>query len=121
MDRKKQEIINRYGFKEVNYKELYTDLINKKFPEKMVLCQNILKKEKLSILDAIELHNLLFPKQSPQEERLNQKRKSYMKNDILKILKYQKLHNLTNVQTALKFKLSRNTVTKWKRAFPLFK
>ncbi|AYM99082.1 helix-turn-helix domain-containing protein [Chryseobacterium sp. 3008163] len=103
-------------FEGVNYKVLYTDLINKKFPEKMRICQNILKK-KVSVLDAIKMNDLLFPQKLLEDEQFNQKHKSYMEDDIMKILEYQRINNLTNTQVALKYKLSRNTVAKWKRLF----
>lgn len=104
-------------FEGANYKALYTDMINKKFPEKTRLCQNILKKKKVSVLDAIKMNDLLFPQKSLEDEQFNQKHKSYMEDDIMKILDYQRKHNLTNTQIALKYKLSRNTVAKWKKIF----
>lgn len=108
---------NKIQFKGVDYKALYTDLIKKKCPDKMGLCEGILKKEHVSVLDAIKLNDILFPQQTIENERINQKHKSYQEEDIREILSYQKLHNLSNSQIALKFKMSRNTVTRWKRIF----
>lgn len=45
----------------------------------------------------------------------NQKFKSYKRSDILKILDYQKKHKLNNIQLAKHFKMSRNTITKYKK------
>lgn len=104
-------------FEGANYKAIYTDLINKKFPEKMVLCQNILRKKNISVLDAIKMNNLLFPQNSLEDERFSQKHKSYMENDILRILDDQRRNKLTNTEVALKYKMSRNTIAKWRKTF----
>ena len=39
------------------------------------------------------------------------------KTTILEILQYQKNNNLNNNQLADHFKLSRNTITKWKKIY----
>ncbi|KQS91625.1 hypothetical protein [Chryseobacterium sp. Leaf394] len=100
-----------------NYKAIYTDMIQEKFPEKMVLVKNLLDREKVSILDAIKINEILFPNKSADEERLTQKHKSYYEDDILKILEYQRVNKLNNIQIATKFKMSRNTIAKWKKQF----
>ncbi len=48
---------------------------------------------------------------------MNQKLRSYNEEDILRILQYQKNHNMNNLQVAERFGLSRNTMTKWRRLF----
>ena len=47
----------------------------------------------------------------------SQKFKSYDRQTIFEILDYQKKYKLNNSQLARHFKLSRNTITKWKRIF----
>ena len=100
-----------------DYKLIFTDILDKKFPHKKEKCQIHLKKKNLSAIDIIELNNNIFntPKGAKQSE--NQKYRSYSKSDILKILDYQKKHKLNNSQLSKHFKLSRNSVTKWKKMF----
>ena len=97
---------------EPDYKRIYSDIINLKYPLKSEICKKILSKQSLSKIDLITLDKLIFG-EAPE----NQKYRSYDKKTIFKILDYQKKNNLNNVQLALHFKLSRNTVTKWKRIF----
>ncbi|MXS71884.1 helix-turn-helix domain-containing protein [Flavobacteriaceae bacterium W22] len=96
-----------------DYKLIFTDILDKKFPHKKEKCQILLKKKNLSAMDIIELNNNIF--NTPDRE--NQKYRSYSKSDILKILDYQKNHKLNNTQLSTYFKLSRNSVTKWKKMF----
>lgn len=46
-----------------------------------------------------------------------QKIKSYDLNSVLEILKFQQKNNYTNTYTADKFKISRNTVAKWRKIY----
>lgn len=100
-----------------NYKRIYTDLIKKKHPEKEISCKSILKKEKLSALDIIKVNQIIFGSTNKDAEADNQKHRSYNKSAIVEILKYQKKNNLNNSQLAIHFKLSRNTVAKWKKMY----
>lgn len=97
-----------------DYRKIYTDLIRFKFPDKMGLCTHILNKAQLGNLDIITLNKILF---QINNEDVNQKLKSYDRQSIFEILDYQKKHNLNNSQTARHFKLSRNTIAKWKKVF----
>lgn len=98
-----------------NYKKIYTDLINKKFPEKKQLLSSILDKKKLSVLDVINIDSKL---PSLKEGEFKDGRfRSYDKATILQILDYQKENNCSNVQVAKEFGLSKNTITKWKKIF----
>jgi len=96
-----------------DYKKIYTDIIHKKYPHKKSECEPLLMKKNLSALDILKLNQQIFG----QMESINQKHRSYHKKDILQILDYQKKYNLRNKQVAEHFKLSRNTVSKWKRIF----
>ena len=102
----------------INYNKIYGDIIAKKYPQKKEECLTLLQKETLSAIDIIELNKRIF-KDNKETEHINQKYRSYNKSDILKILDYQKKHKFNNSQLALHFKLSRNSVAKWKKMFLL--
>ncbi|KXH80984.1 hypothetical protein [Chryseobacterium kwangjuense] len=97
-----------------NYLLIYHDLIRIKYPEKLSDCQFFLNKDQLSILDVIKLNTIIF---GSQDQEFNQKFKSYDLSTIMDILTYQKNNRLNNSQLALHFKISRNSVTKWKRLY----
>jgi hypothetical protein len=107
MDTQVQKIIPEY-------KKIYTDMIEKKFPYKKEELAVFLNKPILETIDVIWLNEKLFGKR----DSINQKYRSYGKSDIFKILQYQKKHKLNNSRLAEHFKLSRNTVAKWKKMFP---
>ena len=95
-----------------NYKRIYFDILSKKYPEKKEECNSLLKKQNLSGLDVIWLNKKIFG-----TDKINQQHRSYSKSDILIILDYQQKHKLNNSQLANHFKISRNTITKWKKMF----
>ena len=99
-----------------DYKQIFEDILDKKYPEKRAICQTILNKSSLSVLDVITLNKKIFSINKNNETE-NQKHRSYTKSDILQMLDYQKKHKLNNSQLARHFKLSRNTVSKWKKTF----
>lgn len=100
-----------------DYKKIYTDIIFRKFPEKYRLCDFILQKEILSVLDVIKLNQLIFDFEDQQVIQFNQKQRSYDKASILEILEFQEKNGYNNTQLADEFKLSRNSVAKWKKMF----
>lgn len=102
-----------------DYKKIFNDIINIKFPEKKETCSHLLDKPDLSVLDIIDLNELLFRNSSKENRIFNQKHRSYNESVIYQILEYQKKNRLNNSQLAGHFKLSRNTVTKWKSLFPI--
>lgn len=99
-----------------DYKRIFIDILQKKYPHKKEECKTLLNKKKLSVLDIIELNQRIFGK-NKESEQFNQKHRTYNKPDILNILDYQKKHKLNNSQLAKHFKLSRNTVAKWRKMF----
>ena len=99
-----------------DYKLIFTDILDKKFPHKKEKYHILLKKN-LSAIEIIELNNSIFGTSNKEQQSENQKYRSYSKSDILKILDYQKKHKLNNSQLSKHFKLSRNSVTKWKKMF----
>lgn len=95
-----------------NYKKLYMDMLDWKYPDKKEVCANVLKKRKLEALDVITLNTMIFG-----ERKSHQKHKSYDQNSILEILAYQKNNPCSNKELSDLFKISRNTITKWKRIY----
>ncbi|WP_379963124.1 helix-turn-helix domain-containing protein [Epilithonimonas sp. UC225_85] len=100
-----------------NYTNIYRDLILEKFPEKLEsdVIKNFFSKSEHSNLEIIRVNDFIYSHATTFYE--NQRLKSYDKKSILKILKYQKANELTNVCVSLEYKLSRNTVAKWKKLF----
>ncbi|MCY1663501.1 helix-turn-helix domain-containing protein [Chryseobacterium sp. SL1] len=100
---------------QINYKRIYQDILEKKFPEKLKECASLLNKDQLSILDVIDLNQKIFGRTDKQTFLFNQRLRSYDKLTILKILEYQVVNNLNNSELAKHFKLSRNTITRWRK------
>lgn len=85
-------------------------------PKRENLSINLRKKE-LLVLDIIKLNQLIFENNNKETEVFNQRHRSYSRSDIFQILDYQKKYKYNNTQLANHFKLSRNTVAKWKKMF----
>lgn len=100
-----------------NYKKIYHDMISKKFPHKETACKSILEKENFTALDILQINILLFDTQKKETEIFNQNHRSYDAESINSILEYQKKNNLNNSQLAYKFKISRNSIIKWKKIY----
>lgn len=108
--------IQRQNLSKPDYKKIYWDIIRKKFPDKEEMCEAILEKKTLTVLDVLQINTILFGKRE-KKESFNKNHRCYDKESICTILQYQKLNGLNNSQLASKFRLSRNTITKWKRMF----
>ncbi|MBP2618608.1 helix-turn-helix domain-containing protein [Chryseobacterium jejuense] len=110
MDQKSIER-NRYP----DYKKIYTDIIIERFPDKK---NDLQIRDKINCiqttLDILSLNTLIFGEEELLNEIDNQKLRSYDENSIVKILDYQRKNQLSNTATALHFRMSRNTVAKWK-------
>ena len=101
-----------------DYKNIFKDILSQKYPEKTSNCLGILNKPHLTAIDIIKLNQMIFEGTTNKlPEESNQKYRSYSKSDILQILDYQQKHKFNNSQLARHFKLSRNTVAKWKKMF----
>lgn len=98
-----------------DYRRIYNDLIDRRYPERKMEFKSILDKKTLSTLDVIKLNQRIFG--GNEYFISNQKHRSYDKKAILEILDYQKINKLNNKQLALKFNMSRNTIGKWKKIF----
>lgn len=103
--------------KGIDYKKLYQDLITHKYPNKIEECRSILEKNKIIGFDILMLQRKLSGNFTREDSISDQRYKSYDTSTIKKILLFQKNNNLNNTQLALHFKLSRNTVSKWKKLF----
>lgn len=100
-----------------DYKRIYSDILDRMFPDKKEQCMDILNKKIISHLDVIKINTMIFGSVSSDISDFNQRHRFYNKSAILEILDYQKKNRLNNSQLARHFKLSRNTVTKWKKKF----
>lgn len=100
-----------------DYKKIYEDMIFMQYPDKSELCSFILSKEKLNPLDIIRLNDLITGISCNEKSAENQKLKSYDEESIFKMLTFQKKHNLNNARLAEHFKVSRNSIAKWKKIF----
>ncbi len=98
----------------VNYKQIYADILEKKYPEKKAECQLLLEKEYLNALDVIKINAIIFGLSPVETKDFNQKHRSYSRSDISRIMEYQRKNQLNNSQLALEFHLSKNTIIKWK-------
>ena len=99
----------------INYKNIFCDLLTKKYPERLSEFQDILNKDSLNELDVLTISKKLSISKETNTE--DGKIRSYSQSTILKILDYQKKNRLNNIQLANHFSLSRNTVAKWKKIF----
>jgi len=100
-----------------DYHQIYSDILEKKFPQKKELCKNFLEKKQLTTLEVLELNKIIFNNSNEKLQATSRKHRSYSKTDIFEILDFQKTNNLTNIQVAKHFKMSRNTIAKWKKNF----
>lgn len=96
-----------------DYRQIYTDILDKKYPHKKEECMPFLQKNTLSVIDILHLNEKIFE----SSDKTNHKYRTYKKSDIIKILNYQKKNKLSNSELANHFKLSRNSVAKWKKLF----
>ncbi|WP_294214681.1 helix-turn-helix domain-containing protein [uncultured Chryseobacterium sp.] len=100
-----------------DYRKIYRDMITIKYPDKEPVCQSILNKKKFTTLDIIRLNNLITGTATKTSLATNQKLRAYDRATIMQILEYQKKNRLNNTQLAQHFKLSRNSVAKWKKKY----
>lgn len=112
-----QQIQQKIGMP--NYKKIYQDMISKKYPDKTSVCSPILAKKNLSFFDILRINEIIFGSPKKETNIFNQRHRSYDKQAIYDILEYQKKNKLNNSQLSIHFKLSRNTIAKWRRIFLL--
>ncbi len=102
-----------------DYKRIYTDILNTRFQHKKKDCESLLNKETLSHLDVIDLNTIIFGAVTAESWKFNKRHRFYNQNTIMEILQYQKKNKLSNTQLANHYKLSRNTVARWKKLFAI--
>lgn len=113
------QIQNR-GKKAINtpdYRRIYTEIIDRYHPHARKLCEEYLRKEIWTSMDVITVNHLIYGTPRKEDLHFNQNHRSYDHATITEILEYQKKHGLNNIQLANTFKLSRNTVARWKIQF----
>ncbi|NML71784.1 helix-turn-helix domain-containing protein [Chryseobacterium sp. RP-3-3] len=93
-----------------NYQKIYEDLIKFKGLEDYMTVPKLERS-----IDIIKF-NKLISKQTVNEIVTRQGR-SYDEDSILELLHYQIKYDMSNTQLALEFKLSRNTVARWKKIY----
>jgi hypothetical protein len=105
------------NLKTPDYKRIYRDIISRKFPHKKEECETILEKKIFSALDVITINNMIFGKENEKSDDHNYQHRSYDKAAIIEMLEFQKKNNLSNSQLSKHTRLSRNTISKWKKLF----
>ncbi|MFC3160859.1 hypothetical protein SAMN05443633_105221 [Chryseobacterium arachidis] len=100
-----------------NYTKIYQDMLKEKAPEKLEdpKIQRLIKKLKTTE-DILNFNDLVFTP-SKESSHNNQKLRIYDKKTILKLLDYQKKHELSISFMSKKYKISRTTISRWKRLF----
>ncbi|WP_261511787.1 helix-turn-helix domain-containing protein [Chryseobacterium paludis] len=100
-----------------DHKRIYEDILNSEYPDKLAECSGILRKKTLSTLDIISLNVIIFGQKDRETSLVNQRLRAYSYEAIVDILEYQRKHNMTNSEIALHFKISRNSIAKWKKKY----
>ncbi|MBL1221919.1 helix-turn-helix domain-containing protein [Chryseobacterium sp. L7] len=101
-----------------DYRLIYTDIIAELFPEKAddPKIKNRLDNLNTTV-DILKMNVLVFGQPEYAVEFKNQRLRSYDEGSVREILSYQNKNKLTNTETANHFKISRNTIAKWKAVF----
>lgn len=97
-----------------DYRRIYTEIIERYHPHTFKSCEEYLRKETWTSMDVMTVNQLIYGTSQKEDLLFNQSHRSYDLATIMEILEYQKKNGLNNVQLANTFKLSRNTVAKWK-------
>ena len=100
-----------------DYIKIYSDIIDRNFPEKREVCKPLLTKGNLYSMEILLLNKRIFGTAEKDDFKQSQRHCSYIESDILQILDYQKKYQISNKALAEHFNLSRNTVTKWRKIF----
>ncbi|MFC3756752.1 helix-turn-helix domain-containing protein [Chryseobacterium tructae] len=96
-----------------DFRQIYLDIITSKHPDKYDQCKDLLEKRELFVMDILKINMFIFS----SSEKNSQKYRAYQKSDILQILDFQKKNKINNTQLAAHFKMSRNTITRWKKIY----
>ncbi|MCD9855717.1 hypothetical protein LUD75_13420 [Epilithonimonas sp. JDS] len=100
-----------------NYTKIYLDLI--KFRKKDdVISDSLLEKiNNIKIVkDVLEIERELFKNDN---SAYNQKLRCYDEKTVKSILEHQRLNKITNTELGQKYKVSRNTIAKWRKIYSI--
>lgn len=98
-----------------NYTRIYLDLIKYKNKENLVSEALVEKIKNIKFVnDVLEIEKELFKNDNLE---YNQKLKCYDETTVKGFLRYQKANNMTNVELSDQYKISRNTIAKWKKIY----
>ncbi|WPO92450.1 helix-turn-helix domain-containing protein [Chryseobacterium sp. HR92] len=111
MDREVQQITGP------NYLKIYSDILEQKFPDKMNECKMFMEKETLSALEIISLNQIIFGSETISTRGFSSKHRSYDEKSIFEILVYQQENKLSNSEVSKFYKISRNTLAKWRKQY----
>lgn len=100
-----------------DYKRIFNDIIQMRYPDKKKECKFLLSKKVLSALDILKLNKKIFGIEDKETMTFNQCHRSYVEEDIIGILEYQKKNKLNNSELAKDLHISRTTIAKRKKIF----
>ncbi|MEN4761604.1 helix-turn-helix domain-containing protein [Chryseobacterium sp. C39-AII1] len=100
-----------------NYKKIYYDIFKEKYPEQLDDPQILYLLDNINTIEDVLKVNALISESSRESEKNNQRLKNYDKATVLKLLQYQKKHNLSTNFMSKKHKMSRTTIMKWWKIF----
>jgi Transcriptional regulator containing PAS, AAA-type ATPase, and DNA-binding domains len=100
-----------------NYTKIYQDMLKEKAPDKLKDPEIKRQLKKLNTTENVLSFNEKVFKQSKESLLHNQKLKTYDKQTILKLLHYQEKHGFSTSHMSKKYKISRTTLTKWRKTF----
>lgn len=87
-----------------DYKQIYTDILKEKFPEKLIDITIQNKLERLhSAIDILKFNQLIFGEPEYAVEFNNQRLRSYDEESILEILRYQEKKRIEQFSAWLSF------------------
>ncbi|EJL70041.1 helix-turn-helix domain-containing protein [Chryseobacterium populi] len=100
-----------------NYRKIFQDMLQLEHPDKLEdpKIRELLKKLNTTE-EVLNFNDKLF-KQSKESLKNNQKLKTYDKKTMLKLLQYQKKHGFSTSYMSKKYKISRTTISNWKKTF----
>ncbi|MEY8761447.1 helix-turn-helix domain-containing protein [Chryseobacterium tongliaoense] len=100
-----------------NYRKIFHDMLQLEHPDKLEdpKIRELLKKLNTTE-EVLNFNDKLF-KQSKESLKNNQKLKTYDKKTMLKLLQYQKKHGFSTSYMSKKYKISRTTISNWKKTF----
>ncbi len=100
-----------------NYKKIYHDMLKLEHPEKLKDPKIRELLDKLHTTEDVLNFNEKIFEQSKESEKNNQRLKTYDKKTMFKLLQYQQKHGFSTSYMSRKYKISRTTISNWKKTF----